>query len=104
MIEDVKMMNFISHRETSIQLEDGVNVFIGPNGAGKSSVVDAVTYALYGEHTRDSAKNIVRRGAANGFVSVTFTVGNRQYRAERRFGPKGKLEGAILREIRCQTR
>jgi DNA repair protein SbcC/Rad50 len=99
MIENIELVNFISHKDTSIPLEDGVNVFIGANGAGKSSVVDAITYALYGAHTRDSARNILRRGAAGGSASVKFSIGSREYLAERRFGKAGKLESATLREL-----
>ena len=99
MIESVELINFISHKETSIALEDGVNIFIGANGAGKSSVIDAITYALYGEHTRDSSKNILRRGAAEGSVSVKFGVAGREYSAERKFGRGGKLESATFREL-----
>ena len=99
MIENVELTNFISHRGTALQLEDGVNVFIGANGSGKSSVVDAVTYALYGEHTRDAAKNILRRGAAGGAVSVKFGIGGKEYLAERRLGKGGRLESATLREL-----
>jgi DNA repair protein SbcC/Rad50 len=99
MIENIKLTNFISHRDSSLPLEDGVNVFIGPNGAGKSSILDAVTYALYGEHTRDAAKNLLRRGAAGGSVSVKFGIGNREYLAERKFGKGGKLETATFREL-----
>ena len=99
MIDNVGLVNFISHKETSIPLEDGVNVFIGANGAGKSSVMDAITYALYGEHTRDSASNILRRGAAGGSVSVKFSIGSTQYLAERRFGQGGRLDSATLREL-----
>ena len=99
MIENVELNNFISHKETSMALENGVNVFIGPNGAGKSSILDAVTYALYGEHTRDSAKNLLRRGAIGGSVSVKFGIGGREYLAERKLGKGGRLESAILREV-----
>ena len=66
MIENVELVNFISHKDTSIQLENGVNVFIGANGAGKSSVIDAITYALYGEHTRDVSRIFLRRGQPKG--------------------------------------
>jgi DNA repair protein SbcC/Rad50 len=104
MIENVELINFISHKETPILLENGVNVFIGANGAGKSSVIDAITYALYGEHTRDASKNILRRGAAEGSVSVKFSVAGRKYLAERKFGRAGKLEAATFRELAPNAR
>ncbi len=81
-------------------LEDGVNVFVGNNGSGKSSVVDAITYALYGEHTRGrNNANIVFRGAPGGYSRVVFTVNGRRYIAERKFDRKGRLEGAVLRDF-----
>jgi len=99
MIEDVVLRNFISHKDTKLQLSDGVNIFIGRNGAGKSSVIDAVTYALYGKHTRNEDKNLLRRGALSGSVSVRFTAGGKQYLAERRLGRGGRLESAVLRDV-----
>ena len=75
MIESIRLKNFISHEDTVIELEDGINVFVGNNGAGKSSVIDAITYALYGRHTRELDKNLVRRGSLSSAVSVTFTCG-----------------------------
>lgn len=98
MIESIKLRNFISHKETELSLEDGVNVFMGVNGAGKSSAIDAITYALYGKHTRNEAKNLVRRGTLGGSVSVAFTVADRRYLAERRLDRDGKLESAVLHE------
>src|SRR5208283_2988319 len=99
MIESVELVNFISHKDTSIQLEDGVNVFIGANGAGKSSVIDAITYALYGEHTREDSKNLLRRGAAEGSVSVKVGIAGREYMAERKLGRGGKFVAGTFREL-----
>ncbi|MEM1948838.1 MAG: ATP-binding protein, partial [Candidatus Caldarchaeum sp.] len=59
MIERIEIRNFMSHRETSLELRRGLNVFIGRNGAGKSSVVDALLYCLYGRHSRGEVRNVV---------------------------------------------
>lgn len=99
MIESIRLQNFVSHQSTEINLNRGVNVFVGRNGAGKSSVVDAITYALFGEQTRGNMRNIVRRGSNGGFVSLTFEVGGKSYIVERRFNANGSLESAILRTI-----
>jgi len=98
MIEKIDLFNFLSHRNTSIELEDGVNVFVGNNGSGKSSVVDALTYALYGKHTRGDNANIAFRGSAGGYARVIFTVNGRRYTVERKFDKNGRLAGAVLRD------
>jgi exonuclease SbcC len=99
LIEEVRMENFVSHRESTINLNEGVSVFVGHNGAGKSSVIDAVTFALYGEHMRGDNRNLVRRGASESAVSVTFSVRGKKYLAQRRVDAKGKLQAAVLKEI-----
>ncbi|MEM3401801.1 MAG: SMC family ATPase [Candidatus Hadarchaeales archaeon] len=48
MITKVRLKNWKSHEETTIVLGDGTNVLVGIMGAGKSSVLDAITYALFG--------------------------------------------------------
>ena len=98
MIETVELFNFLSHRETKLELEEGVNVFVGNNGSGKSSVIDALTYAFYGEHTRGSKANIVRRGSSGGYARVVFSVNGKRYVVERKFDKNGNLEGATLRD------
>jgi len=98
MIEKIDLFNFLSHRNTSIELEDGVNVFVGNNGSGKSSVVDALTYALYGKHTRDNNINIVFRGSSGGYTRVIFSVNGRRYTVERKFDKNGRLAGAVIRD------
>lgn len=100
MIDTISLVNFLSHRDTKIELDDGVSVFIGNNGSGKSSVIDALTYALYGKHTRgNNNASIVSHGASGGYASVTFTVNGRTYTVERKFGRSGRLEGAILKDV-----
>ena len=49
MITSVKLDNFLSHRDTELTFDNGITVFIGGNGAGKSSIIDAMTFALFGK-------------------------------------------------------
>ena len=99
MIESVILKDFISHRESTLRLAEGVNIFIGANGSGKSSVIDAITYALYGEHTRSEARDLVRYGSPRGAAAVTFSLGGRRLLAERRLTASGTLEHAVLRDL-----
>ena len=73
MIDSIELGNFLSHNETKLEFGDGVTVFVGHNGAGKSSIIDAITFALFGQHTRKSNKGLVRRGQTQAFSKINFS-------------------------------
>ncbi|MEM4392990.1 MAG: SMC family ATPase [Candidatus Nitrosocaldus sp.] len=100
MLESIRLMDFISHKDTTIRFGDGVAVFVGRNGSGKSSVIDAITYALYGKHMRSSNKNLVRYGAQRSSVVLEFSTNNKRYKVEKRLNTKGQLESAVLYELK----
>lgn len=91
MITSIELGDFLSHSETKIDFENGVTVFVGHNGAGKSSIIDAITFALFGQHTRKSSKGLIKRGSNQGFSKVEFTVNGRYYQAVRKIDSKGSL-------------
>src|SRR3989304_2716998 len=84
MITAVELGNFLSHSDTTLEFDNGVTVFVGNNGAGKSSIIDAITFALFGQHTRKSNKGLIKRGTNHAFATVTFNLNGKQYRAERK--------------------
>ncbi len=96
-IRRVSIQNFACHEKTELELPEGLVVFVGRNGAGKSSVIDAITYALYGEHSRGDNKNIARDGAGGGQVELEFSLGGVDYKVLRRFNSKGELEHSFLK-------
>ncbi|MFQ5969770.1 MAG: AAA family ATPase [Nitrososphaerales archaeon] len=100
MIESVQLTNFISHKDTELKFDNGVTLFIGHNGSGKSSVIDAVTFALYGQHTRKSNKNLIKRGCNSSLVQVEVTIGGRKFKAIRGLNPSGQLINAKLIELK----
>jgi exonuclease SbcC len=64
MIDSIELTNWKTHRHTVMNFQNGVNVLIGVMGAGKSSVMDAVSFALFGtfpalSHRRTSIENII---------------------------------------------
>ncbi|MDE1811359.1 MAG: SMC family ATPase [Thaumarchaeota archaeon] len=97
MLQSVELENFLSHKSTKLTFDKGVTVFVGQNGAGKSSIIDAITFALFGEHLRKSTKGLLRRGNNQAYVKVEFSIGNRQFEAVRKIDSKGTV-GAILHE------
>ena len=94
MIESVKIRDFLSHKDTMINLENSTSVFVGNNGTGKSSVVDAITFALFGKHTRKNNKGLIRRGANIAFVQVIFTIDGTRYMASRKIA-KGETSATL---------
>src|SRR5919202_2789284 len=94
MIKDIKLHNFISHSNTTLTFSKGITIFVGHNGSGKSGIIDAITFALFGEHTRKSNKNLVQRGCPSSSVSLNFSIGSREYVAYRQLGSSGQSTSA----------
>ena len=65
----------------------------GATGSGKTSIINAITYALYGQTSRLGAKNLnelISQGAPRLSVKLEFECGGKQYRIARvlkRSGP-----------------
>ena len=91
MITSIELVDFLSHSDTKLEFENGVTVFVGDNGAGKSSIIDAITFALFGQHTRKSNKSLIKRGSNQGFTKIGFSINGRQYQAVRKIDNKGSL-------------
>jgi DNA repair protein SbcC/Rad50 len=89
MIKDVQLKDFIAHRDTKLEFCKGVTIFVGHNGTGKSSIIDAVTFALFGKHTRKSNKNLVRRGANSAMVQMRFALNSKEFQATRALNGSG---------------
>ena len=99
MITSIELGDFLSHSETKLGFENGVTVFVGHNGAGKSSIIDALTFALFGQHTRKSNKGLIKRGSTQGFSKVEFEVNEKQYQAVRKIDSKGTLAAKLSEKI-----
>ncbi|MFB3096432.1 MAG: AAA family ATPase [Nitrosopumilaceae archaeon] len=99
MITSVELGDFLSHSSTKLDFGEGVTVFVGDNGSGKSSIIDAITFALFGQHTRKSNKGLIRRGASQGFAKVNFTINGKFYQAERKIDTKGTLSATFIQKI-----
>ena len=78
-INRLKLHNFLSHNDTDVSLEKGVNVIIGKNGAGKSSIIDGMKFAFLGERRGSKIEDLIKRGKTDCSVSLDFTIGNHNY-------------------------
>ena len=84
--------NFLStgNHPTSVSLDsDNTSLIIGTNGAGKSTILDALTFSLYGKSFRKINKGqlINTTNEKNCFVEIEFTVNSTEWRVERGIKP-----------------
>ncbi|MFH1688387.1 MAG: SMC family ATPase [bacterium] len=56
--------NYRVIRSADIDIVDDVTGIIGPNGAGKSSLIEAITWAIYGNQAARSGKDEIKRQSA----------------------------------------
>ncbi len=79
-IKRVVLKNFISHRETTIDFDQGVTVLIGPNGAGKTSILEAIYFALTGKGWRAQRrkKDLINTGAREAVVEMIMKIGDNE--------------------------
>ena len=103
MITSIELVDFLSHSDTKLKFEDGVTIFVGDNGAGKSSIIDAITFSLFGQHTRKSNKGLIRRGTNQGYAKIEFSIKDKQYETVRKIDTKGSLS-AIFSETTNNNR
>jgi DNA repair protein SbcC/Rad50 len=71
----------------------GLYVIVGPTGAGKTTILDAMTYALYGRVAEERANAIVSTypNSKPAVIEFEFSHGNRRYVVHREPTPQGKV-------------
>ncbi|WMT51774.1 MAG: AAA family ATPase [Ferroplasma sp.] len=88
-IESLKIVNFLSHEDTEINFEPGINIITGKNGAGKTGVLDAIKFALFAE-SRNNEKNneLIKKGKNYFEITLNFNINGEHYEVYRHFGVK----------------
>ncbi len=88
-INSLKMVNFLSHENTEINFENGVNIITGKNGAGKSSILDAMKFALFAESRNNERNNdLIKKGKKFFDIWLSFNISGDKYEVYRHFGIK----------------
>ncbi len=103
MIRSIELRNWKTHGHSVLEFQKGVNVLVGLMGAGKSSMMDAISFALFGtfpalEHRRVKISDIPTSRPApltDAEVKLVFDSGSDEYTVTRSI-QKGKTSGAKL--------
>jgi DNA repair exonuclease SbcCD ATPase subunit len=90
-LQSLKIENFRSYEQATIEFSEGQNYFFGRNWQGKSSIMDAIGFAFFGRNifpqkiagSPVKVDHLVREGATQGSVELTFEHSQEIYRLYR---------------------
>lgn len=90
--------NFKSYNHEVIRFNDGITVIVGENGAGKSTILEAISFALFKQHTAKKIDDLVRTGSdENMYVALEFISNGKEYKIHREKTKSG-LKSTFLKK------
>jgi exonuclease SbcC len=91
---ELEINNFLAYRNPGPLRFEGIHIacLAGPNGAGKSSILDALTWVLWGKARTNAPDELIHQGQDDMSVSLIFEQGGVRYRVirKRRAGKRGE--------------
>jgi exonuclease SbcC len=88
MIESLTLINWRSHASTRLDFRAGTNLIIGIMGSGKSSVLDGISFGLFGtfpslERRKLKLDDLIRLNETTAKITLQLTYNKNTYRLER---------------------
>src|SRR5256886_2246862 len=102
-LEEIEMRGFMRYLEKTVpplRFPEKYTVITGRTGAGKSSILDAITFALYGKTTRTDIQSVKLADVCrpNGYVRVAFRQGDERWEITRGFTTKKESYLEVTRD------
>lgn len=97
----ITLKNFLSYHQTTLDFRGLHTACIcGANGAGKSSLLEAITWVIWGKTRTVTEDDVIHHGANNVRVDFEFSCNNQVYRIirSRPRGRSGSLEFQVATE------
>ena len=106
MITSIRLVNWRSHKNTLLDFSKGTNLLVGIMGGGKSSVLEGISFALFGtfpalERRRVKLDDVVRFNEEQASIVLEMKWNGNDYRIERTIRRKDKrtaTKAEIFRE------
>ena len=101
MISSISLSNWRCHSSTKLKFKKGTNLIVGKMGSGKSSVLEAISFALFGtfpslKRGRTKLSDIIARESNSASVSLAFTLDGKNYEVNREIGERGNELGMYI--------
>lgn len=88
-ISSIRLNNFLSHKNTILELKPGFNLLVGNNGTGKTAFIQATDFLVSGKKDRYKKwDHYITDGEKNASVIITIETKNESYQFERRIERK----------------
>ncbi|MGB6680598.1 MAG: AAA family ATPase [Candidatus Bathyarchaeia archaeon] len=88
-LKTLELQNIRSYDKLKVDFPEGIILFEGATGSGKSTILMAIEFALFGLGSIKGS-SLLRLGAQQGNVSLTFDVDGKEYTVNRTLEKKGK--------------
>jgi exonuclease SbcC len=98
---ELELENFLAYRQPHPLRLEGIHVacLAGPNGAGKSSLLDAITWAMWGRARGSGHDELIHQGQKEMRVALTFDQSGQRFKVIRQ--RKGGKRGSSLLEFQA---
>ncbi|MBR9707546.1 MAG: SMC family ATPase, partial [Candidatus Diapherotrites archaeon] len=105
MIDKVVLDNWKTHKHSEFEFNKGTNVILGIMGSGKTSLINGISYALFGTFPALKKRQVKLEDiitskpykADSTQVQVDFTINETQYTVKRKIDKNGKTKSAEIR-------
>lgn len=93
----LELKNFLPYGSCDPVRFEGIHLacLTGPNGAGKSSLLDAITWALWGKARARSDEDLIHQGQQDMYVQLDYEQEGLIYRVIRRRSRKNRSAGTL---------